>query len=1250
MNDIFVNMNVPELGNPKFQTQFTDFCNSIIENIQRLVSVQYTKGEPGNSVTTNKCVVKYTVNQDQWKLSNMGRRMVEKIFSQNPDAPQDWGWNGVNDRGILANTLSTPINTATIEVGGVAFVEEGVAPSIISKDDEGNIKEYNAIPDLLGDGNEDPTGINIEINVDPVKGEAFLASPYLFIDGRIEGLNRVFREHHDEDYYKTFHDFSVAVYGHATYTSSTGQLAGDPTTWGWEFELVNIVPKLYFDQEINEFCWEVNGQQTGITAQGIKGDDGITPNALICIGNESQGKLNISKILYIDADGRAHWALKNGSYLDDDSEQNQYMFLPQTTGTSPNVDTDTDPEDIPQPKDNDIAIVFYDDSTGGEAPDPYKRAYMGKVFVDDAQGAYVVIGYDEDRRCDVFQAINEHNFWNIMMSINNGDFASPRGIIIPAEPTMEWNDPGTPGKAHIMYAKHGSGDDAQDAEGYSKLCSTPAPSADTHGTQGSNPTRQRPGDWEVNYNMNVKGNMQVQGALGDASVQGDLHVQGTIQTSNITVTGLDWPTVIQNPKLACMSRFKDVYYVLNRKVVDSVSDGRNTWKIVYNLIITGTLELNIGMLSCCNDNTINDPHKALCGYGDYWSGTDGEINDEENRHEFSQTGSREKSKMYNVVTYNIPFSLIKTHEQNTGTPRKPSIAKGSINNNMWGLQGWVVSKTGSGNIWVGGDAGWEQGSIWEQAPLSIDDINKLSLRIGITGVNWKKYNGGQTERKGSSIEITNDLNGVFIHEILGVQSSGEPNMKETQGTSGAVQGLIKLKESHSEYADINKYGVHGKLYYAPLNDEVEINYAFDFFARVFEFNDSVWNKKTNTSDWTFTLKSIKYNSALTVTPVGCIQIRNQYDNKFHMIPIWPAVNIKDVGSSDIVLNQVEDVNSGGGSGSIVPRRSISGGITPITLVPANSIGNDSETTYKSILINPLINGSFSKTYTPNITDALTPVSGNSVDVTTLSVASNDDEDDDNPTTSLNGPIGNIIVGKNIESNYIMGIFDRKIGTPDLDDDYMEGKSCDNIKTTFFDLTPNMRVVSNNVKVCPNNVKDGTWNIVNNEAVWESAHEVPVVILPREGMIEGLALNGGLKIGVGNYQEAEDAPAISLKGVLMYPYTSCLVMINKTPSGDIIYNCIPDGADDSVENTSAPAQDREHAGHHYISSGRMMGVSNGEVAGMATRVNDEGTIINATDTTDNVPENTITTNTSNSENSGTSSGITRPDRPGFGSND
>lgn len=1147
MSNIFKDMTVPNLGDSNFQGHFEDFCNSIIQNIQRLISIQYTKGDKGDSVVTEELTSNYRGIDDKeistGNLDAMGMAIISAIFGRTPQG---------TTRTALYNMLNGSL--ATIQVDDDFYYTEGVAPGMTVDG-----VEYNAIEDLIKilDGNK-CNGIKLDITVDPVNGEAWLASPYLFIDGRIQGLNRMVRRHgHDGEYYKTFRDFSTAVYGKAKYDhNNTNQDKDNPLTWNWEMVTVPIVPKLYFDQEINEFCWEVNGQQTGITAQGIKGDDGISPNTIIGVGTKSGSIINIDSYQYIDEGGNQRWTVKNPAWPNPNNED-EPMFLPASGDTT----------EILLPKDGDIAIVFYDNAD--DPNDPYQAAYVGRVYINDNDtDPYVVTGWDNQGRLDIFESIRQHDFWRMMVSINEDIAGSPRGYVIPANmnDTHYESSPATQG--HIAYSERSR----SDSEGYGVLHVAPVKTQGTH-RSSSDPLTDHIGNMQIDYNVQVQGDHSVQGVTNvnefhaqgnvemhqNTTVQGDLQVQGKIIGQDFTVLGKDWPTKIDTPKLAVMSRFKNTSYVLKRTwegYATGVTTPGKDYNFTYQLIISGILELNVGKLSQYNTKTCMDAaHEALRGYGPYW--TDGKTQDDSQRQAFANQPARSRSKLYDVVKYEIPFDVIKT--VNSGVMRN-AIDAANGGNNMWNF--WLMPNSLTNTAETLAKLQTQGNSKYKIISSSTGPFNGIDLRMAITG-----FNNGIS---GPNILLNNDTNGPMVQGISGlVESTTETQgnslqwanittsnwVGDTQGVQGCVQSLSHKADS-SANIDTSRYDITGIIYYAPLN--ITLDYCFDFFARLLELDVSNWKLNPNTAINQWRVDSVTFNMGLYVTPVGCV--RATHNGSSYLAPIWNAINVNDVGNKSIRSN----INK--------PGMNLPGGL----------LGR----TYKSIGINPLIYDEYS-----GISDDL--------------------RHNSNGGNLVNGPNGNIMMGDNVKSQYLISIFDKKA---DISDHYIDCLPTPPLTTKYFDLTPNMRVVSDNVKVCPANVYDGSWKQDSDGRLgWEANEELPIAIIPYEGVIESFNGNnqpGHLKIGCCNFQTQDannnSVPPMTLQGVLIYPYTACLVMLGPGGTEQEKSMAIKDMFNDAINNPISSIQGIQ--GHHFISSGRMMGVTNGEVSGMATRVVTGSTVV------------------------------------------
>ena len=85
--------------------------------------------------------------------------------------------------------------------------------------------------------------------------------PYVFLDGRFANKNLTEKADQYAEEYSKMVDYSC-VLNFSTNSEGDG-----------EFVVLQNFPTLYYDRDLG-FCWNVNGQETGISAQGPKGIDG----------------------------------------------------------------------------------------------------------------------------------------------------------------------------------------------------------------------------------------------------------------------------------------------------------------------------------------------------------------------------------------------------------------------------------------------------------------------------------------------------------------------------------------------------------------------------------------------------------------------------------------------------------------------------------------------------------------------------------------------------------------------------------------------------------------------------------------------------------------------------------------------------------------------------------------------------------------------------------------------------------------
>lgn len=1077
MNNILVNMTIPQLGQPDFQTQFEQFCIATTQNIERLMSIQYAKGNPGNSVYDEPLRIGY----ENGLLTPASAGFLNEIF------------------GTSLTNLSDLL-TVQQEI-------EQVAPTI------GNQVAFKEFMTGSGDG------VEININIDEETGYAYLADPYIFIDNRIKVLSRLIQE--GQETYKSFTDFSVAIYGKGIYEE--GQDKSDPNTWTWVFQKVEIVPKLYFDENVNEFCWKVNGQQTGVTAQGIKGNPGVNFNTLIALGTRLSEKIYFDPIQCIDEHGDRQWATcrDNGHWA---------------------YDIDGDLEYIEDPKDGDLAIVFYSEE------DDYKSAFFGRVYIDAATNKpYVYIGSDQDTKHDIFECIKEYDMWKRMMEINENTEGAPRGYVLPANPTPSnsGNQDEFTNKTHMIYSEN----DHEDDEHYSKLHMAPVAAHGTQNVQDQpfNPQTDHIGDLQVDYNVGVQGNHVVRGnatvqgdtimqgnmdVQGNVTTQGNVTVQGDIEARNIFMTGKKWEFEVDKPTLACMSKFKNFGYALKRSV--NTTDK----KFTYDIIMSGTLELNIGMLSMFrNTNELMSypdlfAQRSMQGYGPNWQDINGAKNyDITQTNLFGAQGSSEKSKLYQVVKYEIPFEISKTITPNS------SFVGGT---NIFGYN--TIRKTA---LWSRNDDCISQ----IVAPTN-NGFDAISLRFGITGFNRFKINS-TTEKCGAMFNIFEDYDEPLLTKgtytldqpvIVNNEIQFDPlnymipdDMQEID--EGEVKTLVnifkQLNITSTTSEPLSGFAISGELYYAPLN--TTINYYMDMFTRIFEMDDTIW-EVDDIDNNIYDCTGLDYNISLKIVPVGCL--RYNASSIYHDTPIWNAINV----NNELQNETIKDIF----------RSTIS-----------NS--NDSRTsnvgTYTSI--NPLISNKFIKSVSKS---------------------------------NINGPTGIIFKESNINSKYNISIFNQSDIAGNIEG--VNIKNYNNLTTQYYDFTKNIRIFDDNIKICPNNIHDGKWKKDGESYYWESFDKIPYIFIPRCGYIGSSKVGddvgiGVVKIGCGNLkpnseQSSQGVPLI-FGGLLVYPFSPCVIV--KGTNDDL------GRINDAHEDTIRPIAGVPISCGHYISRGRIMGVTNGEVGGM-----------------------------------------------------
>lgn len=226
-------LTVPDLNDVNFAQDFTTMVENINNNFKKIVSAPYLKGDKGDNVRIEK---EYVYHGTTHKFTAFGVKLVNTIY----------GGDIIVTTNDDYNSLITKLDAINDKLGGTV----------------NSCEQLNPIKNSVFEN------ITIDVFYDIYDYSKSLVSIYFFLDSRNNMLDSI----NDEEK-RNYIDRSCGVYGKFINNN-------------WNLNKYNVIPTLYFDTNIDEFCWMVNGQQSGITAQGLTGADGTNANVYVCRGVE----------------------------------------------------------------------------------------------------------------------------------------------------------------------------------------------------------------------------------------------------------------------------------------------------------------------------------------------------------------------------------------------------------------------------------------------------------------------------------------------------------------------------------------------------------------------------------------------------------------------------------------------------------------------------------------------------------------------------------------------------------------------------------------------------------------------------------------------------------------------------------------------------------------------------------------------------------------------------------------------------
>lgn len=238
-NNFFTKVNVPTFDS-NYASSFEQFVETINNNFTRIASLPFLKGDNGSSIIIHK----ERLYDDRRKFTEFGILLVKAIYKELASS----SFNNFDD---LKEELSR--------------VYQGSEPiNNVFSCEQLNPEKTTYIP----------------VYYDQYTGEKHLCVPYIFQDSRKNALQG--------NYLSTYVDQTKYVIGDS-YNKGEGVFV-------WKFETSDFIPSLYYDEDNSMYCWSINGEKSGITAQGVDGKDGSNSKAWLCKGEVSPDYTGYVKI------------------------------------------------------------------------------------------------------------------------------------------------------------------------------------------------------------------------------------------------------------------------------------------------------------------------------------------------------------------------------------------------------------------------------------------------------------------------------------------------------------------------------------------------------------------------------------------------------------------------------------------------------------------------------------------------------------------------------------------------------------------------------------------------------------------------------------------------------------------------------------------------------------------------------------------------------------------------------------------
>lgn len=273
MADIYTSYLDQVVEPSQYSGSYTQGMSAMVQvinnNFQKLASEPILRGDRGTSVRTEENDMWY-LDGNVWKVTDLGAKVIMEIYGA--DSGDDVLHGQVISAGDTAASIFGDPSTTGIIPPDAFVIGTTTSPNSFDRINPLTTAyhngEYCKIRTFVTDEARSLT-------------KRFFTTLYTFNDARIPSLDGLYNEYINlqrsgnssiNSQFDVWYDRTCSIYASIDETVASG----------WTAEYYSITPKLYWQSDLERFCWQINNIKTGVSAQGIQGIGGT--NAAVMIG------------------------------------------------------------------------------------------------------------------------------------------------------------------------------------------------------------------------------------------------------------------------------------------------------------------------------------------------------------------------------------------------------------------------------------------------------------------------------------------------------------------------------------------------------------------------------------------------------------------------------------------------------------------------------------------------------------------------------------------------------------------------------------------------------------------------------------------------------------------------------------------------------------------------------------------------------------------------------------------------------